>query len=258
MEKYEVSGGKAKVLNRDIIKYIAMFTMVLNHIAHIFLTPGTVLYEVFEDVGYFTAPVMCFFLVEGYDYTRSKIKYGGRLLLFAVISQIPFELAFRYGMMLNMIYTLLCCFLILVALDQIKNRLLRIIVCVLLALVTVVGDWPLLAPIYTILFYHSKGNEKKTAISFLAAYAIFVLLNVQSYMYGVPGDWTLYAIRHALLSGVAILVAAVVILVFYNGKRAQYGRSFSKWFFYIFYPAHLMVLYLIKVYIIDLHLMRFT
>ncbi len=50
--------------NRDVIKYIAMVTMLLNHIAHVFLTRGTVLHEVFEDVGYFTAPVMCYFLVE--------------------------------------------------------------------------------------------------------------------------------------------------------------------------------------------------
>ena len=238
-----------KILNRDAIKYIAMFTMLLNHIAHMFLTPGTVLYEVFEDVGYFTAPVMCFFLVEGYGYTRSKIKYGRRLLLFAVLSQIPFMLAFMYGT-LNMIYTLLCCFLILVAMEKIKSRGVRVVVCMLLTFATVVADWPLLAPIYTILFYRSKGDRKKTALSFLAAYAIFVPLSVQNYMYGAPGNWTFYAIGHALLSGVAILVAGVVILVFYNGKRAEHGRDFSKWFFYIFYPAHLLALCYIKSYFV--------
>ena len=249
MEKDEVFGAKTKVLNRDVIKYIAMITMMLNHIAHMFLAPETVLYEVFEDVGYFTAPVMCFFLVEGYSYTRSKINYGLRLLLFALISQIPFKLAFYFGSF-NMIYTLLCCFLILAAMDKIENRLLRIIVCTLLVFATAVGDWPLIAPIYTILFYCSKGNGKKNALSFLAAYAMFVPFNAQNYVYGVPGDRTLYVIGHTLLSGAGILAAAVMILFFYNGKRAEHGRNFSKWFFYIFYPAHLMVLYLIKVYII--------
>ena len=249
MEKNEVSGAKAKVLNRDVIKYIAMITMLLNHIAHMFLAPETVLYEVFEDVGYFTAPVMCFFLVEGYSYTRSKIKYGWRLLLFAILSQIPFDLAFQFGG-LNMIFTLLCCFLILAAMDKIKNHLLRIIVCILLVLATVVGDWPLLAPMYTILLYKSRGNWKKTAISYGIAYAVFVPFHVQNYMYGVQGGWVLYTLGHTLLSGAGILAAAVVILFFYNGKRAQRGRNFSKWFFYIFYPVHLMVLYLIKVYII--------
>lgn len=237
-----------KIFNRDAIKYIAMLTMLLNHIAHMFLTPGTVLYEVFEDVGHFTAPVMCFFLVEGYSYTRSKVKYGRRLLVFAVISQIPYELAFRYGN-LNMLYTLLCCFLILVAMENIHDLRLRAAVCMALVLASAVGDWSFLPAIYTMLLYNSKGSVKKTAISYGIAYALFVPFQIQNYVYDVPGDWTLYAIGHGLLSGLGILAAAVAVLVFYNGRRAEHGRNFSKWFFYIFYPAHLAVLYLIKVYI---------
>ena len=60
-----------KPLTRDAIKYIAMFTMLLNHIADIFLQTGTWLCEIFIAVGYFTAISMIYFLVEGYDYTHS-------------------------------------------------------------------------------------------------------------------------------------------------------------------------------------------
>ena len=67
-----ISGMNLKCINRDVIKYIAMFTMLLNHISHVLLPGGTVMKEVFEDVGYFTAVTMCFFLVEGYQYTKSK------------------------------------------------------------------------------------------------------------------------------------------------------------------------------------------
>ena len=87
--------NKMKIeLNRDQIKYIAVFTMLLNHVANIFLQPGTFACEALKDIGYFTAPVMCWFLVEGYRYTRSVKKYAGRLLIFAVISQLPYYLAF--------------------------------------------------------------------------------------------------------------------------------------------------------------------
>ena len=90
MEQVRTTNSSLQILNRDAIKYIAMFAMVLNHIAHMFLMKGTPLYEVFEDIGFFTAPVMCYFLVEGYEYTSSKFRYGLRLFVFAVISQIPF------------------------------------------------------------------------------------------------------------------------------------------------------------------------
>ena len=54
-----------KGLSRDAIKYIAMLTMLLNHISTIFMQPGHLLSELFLDIGYFTAITMCYFLVEG-------------------------------------------------------------------------------------------------------------------------------------------------------------------------------------------------
>ena len=237
---------RLQVLNRDAIKYIAMLTMLLNHIAHIFLERGTLLYEIFVDIGSFTAPVMCFFLVEGYTYTRSKKEYGLRLLLFAVLSQIPFQLAFGYST-LNMIYTLLCCFLILVVMEKVNNPLLCRGLSLLLILATVNGDWPVIAPILTILLANDWGDRRMMTRDFCLSYLLFAVLNVQSYMNGEPGDWTFYAVTHSLLSGLGILAAAVATLILYNGERAKRGRAFSKWFFYVFYPGHLLLLYLIKI-----------
>lgn len=240
-----VTGGKLQVLNRDIIKYIAMVTMLLNHIAHIFLIRGTPLYEVLEDIGYFTAPVMCYFLTEGYVYTRSKLKYGFRLALFAAISQIPFQLAFGYQS-LNMLFTLLCCFMILVVAENVESRFLEMGLVMLLTFATVCSDWGVVAPLFTIFFYNGRGDRKQIAKGFGVCYVIFVILNVQNYMNGEPGNWTAYAVSHAMLAGLGIIAAGVVVLFFYNGERMERGRNFSKWFFYLFYPVHLMVLYLIK------------
>ena len=95
---------KGQNMNRDQIKFLAIITMTCNHIANIFLTPGTLLFEVMIDIGYFTAITMCYFLVEGYGYTHDKKKYGERLLLFGAISFIPFCLAFGMVQM-NMLCT---------------------------------------------------------------------------------------------------------------------------------------------------------
>ena len=72
-------------LTRDAIKYLAIFTMLLNHIANVLLPENTILWEVLVDIGYFTAITMCYFLVEGFYYTHSRRKYGERLLIFAGI-----------------------------------------------------------------------------------------------------------------------------------------------------------------------------
>lgn len=237
---------RSRMLNRDVIKYIAMVTMFLNHFAHMFLTKGTAVHEVFLDIGFFTAPVMCYFLVEGYMHTRSKVKYGLRLFLFALLSQIPFQLALGYKI-LNMMFTLLCCFLILVVMENVSSPMLKPVLCALLVLITTMADWAVVAPVITILLCNAWGDKKRMAIEYFIAYLLFSMINVQSYMSGETGGWTAYAVFHGLLSGLGILAAAVATLVLYNGERARRGQNFSKWFFYIFYPAHLLVLYLVKI-----------
>lgn len=245
-ERRAAPEGGARILNRDVIKYIAMVTMFLNHFAHMFLQAGTAAYEVLLDIGIFTAPVMCYFLVEGYMHTRSKVKYGLRLFLFALLSQLPFQLALGYKM-LNMIFTLLCCFLILVVMEKVSSPMLKAVLCVLLVLMTMVADWAVVAPLTTILLCNAWGDRKRMAHGFLVVYLLFSMLNVPSYTSGETGGWTAYAVFQGLLSGLGILAAAVTVLALYNGERAKRGRNFSKWFFYIFYPAHLLVLYLIKI-----------
>ena len=106
----EITERKWKVLNRDTIKYIAMFTMLLNHISTIFMESGKFVSELFLNAGYFTAIIMCYFLVEGYQYTHSKKKYAFRLIIYALISEIPYCLAFtKNGVLefcgLNMLFT---------------------------------------------------------------------------------------------------------------------------------------------------------
>lgn len=138
-----------KKLNRDVIKYAAVFAMLLNHMAHVFLREGSWEYEICVAVGYFTAVTMCYFLVEGYQYTRSKKKYGQRLLLFAMISQVPYQAALGIRQ-LNMLFTLLFCFLILVCLEYIQDSAERSVCVCLLAAATCICDWGACGCVYRI------------------------------------------------------------------------------------------------------------
>ena len=276
-------------MNRDQIKYAAMFTMLLNHIANIFLEPGTLLFEMMVDVGYFTAITMCYFLVEGYGYTRSKEKYGKRLLLFALISEIPFCLAFTEEgtisfVSMNMLFTLFLCFLILYAMEKIPSGTRQTLCIWGLIFASAYSDWALLAPIFTYWFAscglrdaqgkmllagsrnadqksHLAGSQNADQKSHLAdnqdpdrknflwkvfgkAMLFFGLLNLVENM----GQTTpARAVIQSLGSTAGILLSALCIIYLYNGKRSEKHRTFSKWFFYIFYPAHLLVLGILRI-----------
>ena len=161
-------------LNRDQIKYIAVFTMLLNHVANIFLQPGTFACEALKDIGYFTAPVMCWFLVEGYRYTRSVKKYAGRLLIFAVISQLPYYLAFARNHLapwytLNMIFTLFLCLCLMIAEEKISDPGKKSLVVLGIIAVSSICDWAILAPLYTLWFYRAGEDPKRRKKAFFIA-----------------------------------------------------------------------------------------
>ena len=130
---------KYKIMNRDQIKYLAIILMTFNHIAHILLPSGTVIYEVFEDMGYFTSITMCYFMVEGYFYTHSRKDYAKRLLIFAFIAEIPFVLAMGY-FQLDVMFTFFLCLCILAVLDSKLNKALKILSVLVLTILSVFCD----------------------------------------------------------------------------------------------------------------------
>lgn len=234
---------KVTIMNRDIVKYIAITAMACNHFALVFLQPDMVLYEILVDIGYFTAVTMCYFLVEGYYCTRDRKKYGKRLLVFGLLSQIPYRLAFPYSQ-LNMLFTLYICYHIVQVMDSKRSEYEKNWMVFLLSSLTIFSDWALMAPLFTILFVKSRGNKRETGKAFLMSAFAFAGINLLSFMMNhPPGE----AILRAVCSGLGILAAGFVITYCYNGRQAVRGRTFSKWFFYIFYPAHILMFWVIKV-----------
>lgn len=243
----KTTGAVLPCLSRDAIKAVAMVTMLLNHIANVLLPPQSPWFEPLVDIGYFTAVTMCYFLVEGYGYTRDRRAYALRLLGFALVAQIPYQLALGF-FQLNMLFTLLACFGIVHVwvswgADKGPQKVLAVLG---LFFASLFMDWAILAPVFTLMFASWRygdapacGTRWELALLFAGDALIFFFLNL-------PEEWTAQAMLQAAASSLGILVAGAVILLFYNGKRAAHGRSFWKWFFYLFYPAHLAVLAAVK------------
>ena len=214
-------------LNRDQIKYIAVFTMLLNHVANIFLQSGTFACEALKDIGYFTAPVMCWFLI------------------FAVISQLPYYLAFARNHLapwytLNMIFTLFLCLCLIIAEEKISDPGKKSLVVLGIIAVSSICDWAILAPLYTLWFYRAGEDPKRRKKAFFIA-ALVLGITVTAELPGVAG------IAAGAGAMIAVLAAGGCVLVFYNGKKSQKHFLVKKYFFYVFYPAHLVILALLKI-----------
>lgn len=192
---------------------------------------------------------MCYFLVEGFQYTHSKKNYAIRLAIFALVSEIPYCLAFtNNGLLefreLNMLFTLLICFAILVVVEKVSNKVIRTVCILILILFSSVCDWAFLAPIFTLLFLWSKGSKSKTGWAFIISMLLFGGLN----FVGGLGKFSMEInLIYALGSMMGIALAGIVIVIFYNGRRIEKGSVFFKWFFYWFYPVHLLLLGIIRV-----------
>lgn len=221
-------------MNRNIIKYIAISAMLIDHIAEFFIPEATLPWYIMRIIGRFTAPVMCYFLAEGFRYTSSTKKYGIRLFVFAVISQPAYAFVHGFSILtpkFNMIFTLFLCFLILLAYEKIENIFLKTTVIFLLVAVSVFSDWGIIAPLWVLSFY--MVNSRKNILTFTAVSLLHVALCISNCV--ANGE-----LWYSPLWQIGVLLFIPVLLV--HKKNLKKQSNFSKWFFYIFYPLHLVLI----------------
>ncbi|MDR2558624.1 MAG: hypothetical protein LBC86_03640 [Oscillospiraceae bacterium] len=87
---------KAAILSANTLKLIALVAMTFDHTALLFVDADTLLWIVMRLIGRLTMPIMCFFIAEGYHYTKNRRKYLVRMAMFAAISQ-PFYFIILFG-----------------------------------------------------------------------------------------------------------------------------------------------------------------
>lgn len=213
------------------LKLIALITMLLDHIGAVLVVSPQPYYAL-RLIGRIAFPIFCFLLVEGFLHTRNLWRYAFRLFLFALISEIPFDLAFHqtlfYKDQQNVFFTLLIGLLVISILHNLEETL---------------KDKPV---IYLIC----------RAIAIAAGMGIAWCLKTDYSYIGVLAITLLYVFHRQRTSAIACACfflcfssvteitsfASVPLIMAYNGKR---GLSL-KYVFYLFYPIHLLILYLIS------------
>lgn len=224
----------SKSIDSYYLKWIAIISMVVDHCTWVFVPTNSVLGCILHTIGKITGPVMFFFIAEGYHHTHNLKKYMLRLFIFSIISYFPYSFAMNnghgFGLNLSVISTLLVALIALTAYDKIENVILKIFVIIGLVAITFCMDWPFFGVLITLAFGIFYGNRKKQ----LTAYVV-VALTKFVYMYTIS-DFNLYYALPFLISPIFICL----LLSRYNGERR--GGKFSKWFFYVFYPAHFILI----------------
>ena len=244
--------NKIVSMNQNQIKYLVIVAMLIDHIAWAFVPTASVLGQIMHFIGRLTGPTMAYFIVEGYQHTRNVKKYALRLGIFALISWAPYVL-FEGGKLpividehgvniqpyFGVIYTLFLSLLAVWLWDKGECRHWQKIVCIVgLCLLSILGDWPIFDILYAVFFfiYREEPKRKWTAYSIISAAEVVLLMSLNIICNINPLEQFFQ---------IGVFMVPLLIELCYNGERGS-KRPVHKWFFYIFYPAHLLILALIK------------
>lgn len=229
--------ARFQIFSGSMLKLIAIISMFIDHSALLLnselaflsapLFPALgnkiTLYFIMRRIGRLAFPLFCFLISEGFLHTRNRKNYLLRLLVFAFISEIPFNLLvsghiFRPTKQ-NVFFTLFFGALLIYILEHTKSEWMRAIgmVAVLYATILLKPDYGSAGAVLILLIYLFRTRP---ALQVAAAFP--------------------------LLSGKITALAAFVPINLYNGQRGFIRSRALKYGFYLFYPLHILVLVAIK------------
>lgn len=239
------------------LKLIAIISMLIDHVTAVLVPSDTWFHIIGRSIGRLAFPIFVFLIVEGFYHTSNVKKYMTRLGIFALISEIPFDLAFY-----NELYAgadiksdLSLIFKDSKVYETVMERFMRnqnVFFTLFLGLVAIWLINTAEKKYKDNMIYSNLINAAITiGFSFAAAflksdYGFMGILTIVAF-YLFRGSKPLLILSLIILSGgnviQALSVLAILPIAFYNGKK---GKSI-KYFFYVFYPAHLLILYIIQI-----------
>ncbi len=208
-----------KGLNTFTLKMIAIVSMVIDHVGHIFFPEAMI----FRIIGRMSFPIFAYVLAEGFHYTKDVKKYLLRLGLFALLSEIPYDLAIMGSVLefshQNVFFTLFFGVLMLYVMSRMKNMLMQYAVVLVAVFVCrfLHTDYRSIGVLLVFIFYVFRQRKAEK------------LLIVGLIFLGLTGGLQLYALL------------ALPLIALHNGEQGTKMKAF----FYLFYPAHLLILYLV-------------
>lgn len=227
-----LADNRFKILSGSALKMIAIISMAIDHSA-VMLSPvidcletpfsvfgkAVTLYWIMRRIGRLAFPIFCFLIAEGYRHTRDKKRYGLRLLIFAVVSELPYNLLHSYHLFdlsgQNVFFTLFLGLLL-------------------------------------IHIYESGGGQWKKFLLMAAVAVIAIFLKASYGLNGAVVVFVMYLFQnkpaaqalltYPLLPNRNYALVAFIPINMYNGRRGFITSPLLKYAVYIFYPVHILIL----------------
>ena len=239
--------GKLKLLSGNTLKLIAAITMVIDHVGYL-LFPKVVLLRI---IGRLSFPIFAFMIAEGCKHTRNKLRYFLNVSLLAFLCQFVYFILSGSTTMYSLV-----CFSLSIPIIYFMQFLKRILTCkdvniinkivyVTLFCLSIIGVyiineliiidygfWGCMLPVITSIFIFEKEMPIKWLRKFDNEYSQILLF--------IIGLLCLCIARGTFVQYFSLLAIPVIML--YSGKRGKYNM---KYFFYIFYPLHFVIIELL-------------
>lgn len=231
-------------LNGNQLKLIAITAMTIDHLAWTLWpgyshNPAAIACHI---IGRLTAPIMWFFIVEGYHYTHDVNKYTLRLFILALVSHFAYNFCFGISFVplkdslfnQTSVAWSLAWGLVLLRINDSKRlpHWLKVVIVFAVCVITFPSDWSCVAAVAILFMGSARGNFKQQMIwmmiwsaTYAAVYFIFL-----DKIYGVIQLFTCLTIP---------------LLRLYNGERGKW-KGMGK-LFYVYYPAHLFIIGILRV-----------
>ncbi|EGC84928.1 TraX family protein [Anaerococcus hydrogenalis] len=229
MEKIKQIQKKFQI-NGAVLKYIAFISMFIDHFNKAIITPYlnyqqplVAISTIFDIIGRIAFPIFAFMIVEGFYKTKSRGKYLRNLLIFAIISEIPYDMfqskVFINNRSQNIMWALALGLLTLIIVDKLKEKIKNKYTWLILSIL-IVGINAIIA----------------TLLSFDYDYYSIIIIFILYLFYDKRLVGSLISYLVIIKEVYAILGFAVIN--FYNGEKGRQNKLFN----YLFYPIHLLIL----------------
>ena len=198
-----------------MLKLIALFTMVLDHLGYVFFPE----HEWLRWIGRLTMPIFAYAIARGFHYTRDRRRYLIQIAILALLSQGPYMLLFEQGWLLNMCVPWALSVLALMA----PRRYTPFVVLASVGLLVIPMDYSSLVILLPLVIHRYWFEERRLWLALGGSVAVLSLIA----LFSNPDQWF------------ALLALPLIFLLEKYDRRVR----LNKWLFYVFYPAHILLLW---------------